>query len=83
MLSGYSHLAGLFEVELTSFERKQYTNLSWASNKAMNLNSYIGLIGKRFNRVVRENGTYLEPAASEAADYGGAGGELHRDAGRR
>jgi cellulose synthase (UDP-forming) len=68
LLSGYSHLAGLFEVELTSFERKQYTNLSWASNKAMNLNSYIGLIGKRFNRVVRENGTYLEPAASEAAE---------------
>ena len=34
----------------------------------MNLNSYIGLIGKRFNRVVREHGTYLEPATTEAAD---------------
>jgi cellulose synthase (UDP-forming) len=68
LFSGYGHLAGLFEVELTSFERKQYSNLSWASNKAMNLNSYIGLIAKRFNRVVGEQGTYLLPAAAEAAD---------------
>jgi cellulose synthase (UDP-forming) len=68
LLRGYRHLAGLFEVELTSFERKQYTNLSWASNKAMNLNSYIGLIGKRFNRVVRGHGTFLEPATTEDAD---------------
>jgi cellulose synthase (UDP-forming) len=68
LLSGYRHLAGLFEVELASFERKQYANLSWASNKAMNLNSYIGLIGKRFNRVVRNHENFLEPAVTATAD---------------
>ena len=68
LLRGYQHLVSLFAVEFTSFERKQYVNLSWASNKAMNLNSYIGLIGKRCNQVVREDGTYLELTASEAAD---------------
>jgi cellulose synthase (UDP-forming) len=68
LLNGYAHLAGLFEVEITSFERKQYANLSWASNKAMNLNSYIGLIGKRFNRVEQDQGIYLEPATTATAD---------------
>lgn len=69
LLAGYYHLASLFAVEFTSFERKQYVNLSWASNKAMNLNSYLGLIGRRWKKVVREDGTYLEEAsASEAAD---------------
>jgi cellulose synthase (UDP-forming) len=65
---GYRHLSSLFAVELTSFERKQYVNLSWVSNKAMNLNSYIGLIGKQFNRVVRADGTYLEQTTSDDAD---------------
>jgi cellulose synthase (UDP-forming) len=71
LLPAYRHLASLFAVELTSFERKQYVNMSWASNKAMNLNSYIGLIGKRFNLVVREDGTQLDPTTSAAADLAG------------
>ena len=36
---------GSFRAELTSFERKQYVSLSHEPNKAMNLNSYIGLMG--------------------------------------
>ena len=39
----YRFLVILFDVQLDSFERKRYVNLSHASNKAMNLNSYIGL----------------------------------------
>lgn len=35
----------ILAVEVTSFERKQYVNLSHQSNKAMNLNSYIQLLG--------------------------------------
>lgn len=35
-----------FNAEVRSFERKQFPNLSHAPNKAMNLNSYIGLMGK-------------------------------------
>jgi cellulose synthase/poly-beta-1,6-N-acetylglucosamine synthase-like glycosyltransferase len=42
----YRRLANLFAVPINSFERKQFANLSHAPNKAMNLNSYIGLIGR-------------------------------------
>lgn len=45
----YRRLAAVFNVQITSFERKQYVNLSHESNKAMNLNSYIGLMGGAFN----------------------------------
>src|SRR5262249_21615264 len=40
----YRRLACLFRVQVTSFERKQYANLSHAPNKAMNLNSYLRLL---------------------------------------
>jgi hypothetical protein len=38
----------MFDVALTSFERKRFANLSHEPNKAMNLNTYIGLLGKRY-----------------------------------
>ncbi len=41
----YRFLVILFDVEFDSFERKKYLNFSHAANKAMNLNSYIGLVG--------------------------------------
>jgi cellulose synthase (UDP-forming) len=47
----YRRIASLLEVSITSFERKEYENLSHAPNKAMNLNSYIGLMGHCFRRV--------------------------------
>jgi cellulose synthase/poly-beta-1,6-N-acetylglucosamine synthase-like glycosyltransferase len=49
----YERLATLFRVHFASFERKQYANLSHQANKAMNLNSYIALMGRSF-REVRE-----------------------------
>ncbi len=65
----YARLARLFHAEITTFERKRYENLSHAPNKAMNLNSYISLIGKRFIQVERDGGCYLEPCApDEQAD---------------
>ncbi len=66
LFRGYRHLSSLFAVELTSFERKQFANLSWAANKAMNLNSYIGLMGKRLTRVVRPDGVHLEETGADA-----------------
>lgn len=42
----YRRLAGHFRVEIESFERKRYVNLSREVNKAANLNSYLGLIGR-------------------------------------
>lgn len=47
----HARLAALFRVEFASFERKRYVNLSHEANKAMNLNSYLGLIGKSFVEV--------------------------------
>lgn len=64
----YLRLSRLFRVRFLSFERKQFANLSHAPNKAMNLNTYFGLIGKSF--AIREDATgrVLLPAAAEAAD---------------
>jgi len=65
----YARLASLFDVELTSFERKRYANLSHAPNKAMNLNSYISLLGGTFTDIQREDGTHLAPTARESATF--------------
>src|SRR5262245_9037869 len=59
----YRRLASRFEVTVRTFERKRYTNLSHEPNKAMNLNTYIALMGGRFReradgaRRVLENAT--------------------------
>jgi cellulose synthase/poly-beta-1,6-N-acetylglucosamine synthase-like glycosyltransferase len=46
--SEYRRLAYLFAVPIDCFERKRFANLSHSPNKAMNLNSYIALIGRAF-----------------------------------
>jgi hypothetical protein len=46
-------LPGEFDV----FERKQYRNLSQEPNKAMNLNSYLGLMGTRVKPVLLTDGS--------------------------
>jgi cellulose synthase/poly-beta-1,6-N-acetylglucosamine synthase-like glycosyltransferase/peptidoglycan/xylan/chitin deacetylase (PgdA/CDA1 family) len=51
----YRRLASRFEVTVRTFERKHYTNLSHEPNKAMNLNTYIALMGGRFRE--RADGT--------------------------
>jgi glycosyl transferase family 2 len=43
----YRRLAGLFAAQIVAFERKRFANLSHEPNKAMNLNAYLGLVGKR------------------------------------
>jgi cellulose synthase/poly-beta-1,6-N-acetylglucosamine synthase-like glycosyltransferase len=72
----YARLASLFATEFSSFERKKYVNLSHDANKAMNLNSYMMLIGKSWKEVQTERGLELhESSAAEAtftipaADY--------------
>jgi cellulose synthase/poly-beta-1,6-N-acetylglucosamine synthase-like glycosyltransferase len=62
LLKEYRRLAALFRVEVTSFERKRYANLSHEPNKAMNLNSYLALMGRAFQEVESANGLELEPA---------------------
>lgn len=65
--AAYARLARLFDVPITSFERKRYENLSHAANKAMNLNAYIGLIGGTFREGRRRNGVWLEPCGPREA----------------
>jgi cellulose synthase/poly-beta-1,6-N-acetylglucosamine synthase-like glycosyltransferase len=55
----YKLLVAMFSVEMTSFERKQYLNLSHEQNKAMNLNSYISLMGKKLKTVKLEGNLHL------------------------
>ncbi|MGE5709733.1 MAG: N,N-dimethylformamidase beta subunit family domain-containing protein [Nitrospira sp.] len=62
----YAVLSGRFQVEIEVFERKRYRNLSHEPNKAMNLNSYLGLMGKRVG-VVEDSG---QPALEETDETG-------------
>ena len=55
----YRRLATLFAVRLSCFERKRYVNLSHSMSKAMNLNSYLGLIARNFRTVSKPDGPHL------------------------
>jgi len=66
----YARLVGVFDVRFTSFERKKYSNLSHEANKAMNLNSYMALIGKAWKEVeVGIDQWHLIEATPETADF--------------
>ena len=59
-------LVWIFSADMASFERKRYASLSREANKAMNLNSYIGLLGGRFIEQVTPDGIVLRPVAGGA-----------------
>ncbi|MFB2556383.1 glycosyltransferase family 2 protein [Herbiconiux liangxiaofengii] len=54
-------LVNIFTVELSVFERKRYASLSHAPNKAMNLNSYLGLLGGTYREQTDSRGLVLVP----------------------
>ncbi|MFT2815873.1 glycosyltransferase family 2 protein [Leifsonia sp. A12D58] len=56
-----------FTAKLTSFQRKKYASLSHEANKAMNLNSYIGLMGRNWREEETANGVVLRETA-DASD---------------
>jgi cellulose synthase (UDP-forming) len=64
----YLRLVNIFQAEISFFERKRFASLSHEPNKAMNLNSYIGLMGGRFSRIPSARGPVLEPTSDHAAD---------------
>ncbi|MHB8191354.1 MAG: glycosyltransferase family 2 protein [Ferrimicrobium sp.] len=64
----YQRLVNTFSVKLYSFERKQYASLSHEPNKAMNLNSFIGLLGGSYCEVETLSGKVLVPADPDTAD---------------
>jgi len=61
-------LRNIFTVTMSSFERKLFESLSHEPNKAMNLNSYLGLMGGNFRDTVSSAGRVLEPCEPEQAD---------------
>ena len=65
----YQQLAALFNVEVISFERKRFENLSHEANKAMNLNSYIGLVGRSFQEQRGGEHLYLVEVSPWVADF--------------
>ena len=65
----YRRIAALLKTEIRSFERKGYANLSHQPNKAMNLNSYIGLIGHSFREQQGKDGTELVECESREATF--------------
>jgi cellulose synthase/poly-beta-1,6-N-acetylglucosamine synthase-like glycosyltransferase len=64
----YRRLAWTFKVELSSFQRKRYVSLSHEPNKAMNLNSYLGLMGRNYNELHTVAGTALVVSESATSD---------------
>jgi cellulose synthase (UDP-forming) len=57
----HRRLACLFDVGLTVFERKRFANLSQEPNKAMNLNSYMALLGGTYSTALGPDGLLLQP----------------------
>ena len=66
----YQRLTWIFDVNITVFERKAFASLSHESNKAMNLNSYIGLMGANYQIRHTPDGPILTKVASSLqADF--------------
>jgi cellulose synthase (UDP-forming) len=59
----HRRLAWIFDAELEVFERKKYASLSHEANKAMNLNSYIGLMGGTYHQGQTPDGPVLVPVS--------------------
>jgi EAL domain-containing protein (putative c-di-GMP-specific phosphodiesterase class I)/cellulose synthase/poly-beta-1,6-N-acetylglucosamine synthase-like glycosyltransferase len=64
----HKRLLAIFDVQVSSFERKKYVSLSHEPNKAMNLNSYIGLMGGAYREISTPLGTALVTAGPNRAD---------------
>ncbi|MGH2940105.1 MAG: glycosyltransferase family 2 protein [Solirubrobacterales bacterium] len=64
----YRRLAWTFTCEVSSFQRKQFASLSAEPNKAMNLNSYIGLMGGAYREEPTPAGLFLTSCEEPEAD---------------
>ena len=70
MIELHRRLVWTFTATVETFERKQFSSLSHESNKAMNLNAYIGLMGGSYQREEGPNGSILWPVSADApSDY--------------
>lgn len=68
----HRRLVWVFRAGLETFERKRYASLSHEANKAMNINAYLGLVGRRWRPTTVAEGTVLtrlsEDAVAEPGD---------------
>jgi len=60
-------LVWTFDADVSSFERKTYAHLSHDANKAMNLNAYIGLMGRRVRQIQTRMGLVLRDTEDDDA----------------
>ena len=58
--NAYACVYKLINLDLSYFERKKFVNLSHEPNKAMNINSYLNLIGKKVRIFESDKKHYLE-----------------------
>lgn len=68
LLAHYRRLDVIFDVPVTSFERKRFASLSHAPNKAMNLNSYTVLMGRHLAVGRTDEGLELRDVPPELAE---------------
>lgn len=61
-------LAAIFSASFSVFERKRFASLSHEANKAMNLNSYLGLMGGDYSVQTSPGGSVLIPSDPDTAD---------------
>ena len=59
LLQLHRRLLWIFSAKVEIFERKRYLSLSHEPNKAMNLNSYIGLMGGNYKKEATPDGVVL------------------------
>lgn len=67
--AGYRRLLSVFQVEVTSFERAQFVNLSHAQNKAMNISSYLSLLGGSYRREKLDVGEKISRCTDDDAEW--------------
>jgi len=65
----FRRLVLIFQSEYEYFERKKFASLSNEANKAMNLNSYIGLMGGAYRTDETPDGPVLVAVPEEKADF--------------
>jgi len=61
LLELHRRLVWIFNTRVDSFERKMYSSLSHEANKAMNLNAYLGLMGRTWRPQETSRGPALHP----------------------
>ena len=69
LIAELRRLVSVFDAQLSTFERKRFVNLSHETNKAMNLNTYLGLMGRSWKVREEQESSYLKQGVEGDADF--------------